>query len=171
MYPDLPNLSRVSVTCCRVGIRSSPRVERFGEAEVEHLHRSVVANLDVRRLQIPMDDSMLMGLLQRLGELPGNRKHVLQRQGAERQPRPEILAFDQLHGDSLDAVCLFEAVYVSDRWMIERGECLRFALKTFQSFGVGSDNLRQDLQRHLTMELRVGTPGRPLPCLPHRSVP
>ena len=85
--------------------------------------------------EIPMDDSMLMGLLERLGELASDQKHVFQRQGAERQPRREVLTLDQLHGDRLDAVRLFEAVDVCDGGMIQRGECLRFALKTFQAFG------------------------------------
>ena len=49
--------------------RRAGRVHRLREAEVEHLHRAVGADLDVRGLQIAMDDALLVRGLERLGDL------------------------------------------------------------------------------------------------------
>ncbi len=55
------------------------RVERFGEAEVEHLHRAVRAHLDVRGLQVAVDDPLLVRGLERLRDLPGDGQCFVER--------------------------------------------------------------------------------------------
>ena len=52
-------------------------VDRLGQAEVEHLHRAVGADLDVGRLQVPMDDALLVRGLERLGNLPRDRQRLV----------------------------------------------------------------------------------------------
>ena len=56
--------------------RGSRRVHRLGETEVEHLHRAVGADLDVGRLQIAMDDALLVRRLERVGDLARDRQRV-----------------------------------------------------------------------------------------------
>src|SRR5262249_5977077 len=50
---------------------------RLGETEVEHLHRSAGGNLDVGRLQVAMNDALLMRGLERLGNLSTNGNRIL----------------------------------------------------------------------------------------------
>ena len=45
-------------------------IHRLGQTKVEHLHRAVRADLDVRRLQIAVDDAVVVRGFQRLGNLP-----------------------------------------------------------------------------------------------------
>jgi hypothetical protein len=42
-----------------------------------------------------------------------------------------------------------------DVWMIERRQRLRFARESRQAIGIAGKGVRQDLQRDLTIELRV----------------
>ena len=51
----------------------------FRQPEVEHLHRAVIPYLDVRRLQIAMDDSLFVRGLERLGDLLRNRQRLVDR--------------------------------------------------------------------------------------------
>jgi hypothetical protein len=39
--------------------------------------------------------------------------------------------------------------------MVERGDCLRFALEPLEAFGVAGEQFRQDLERHVAAKLRV----------------
>ena len=73
------------------------RIHRFGQPEVEHLHRAVGADLDVRGLEIAMDDALLVRGFQRLGDLLRDRQRVGERDRAARDVRGQILALDELH--------------------------------------------------------------------------
>jgi hypothetical protein len=44
----------------------------LGEAEVEHFDGAVRTELDVCRLQVAVDDALLVGCLKRIGDLPGD---------------------------------------------------------------------------------------------------
>ena len=52
-------------------------------------------------------------------------------------------------------VGLFEAVNVCDVRMIEGGECFRFALEPREPFGVARERVRENFQRHITIQLQV----------------
>ena len=45
------------------------RLHRLGEAEVEHLHRAVGPHLDIRGLEIAVDDPLLVRRFERLRDL------------------------------------------------------------------------------------------------------
>ena len=57
----------------------------LGQAEVEHLHDAVGRDLDVCRLQVPMDDPSRVRRLQRIGDLPGDRERF-RRAGSDPAP-------------------------------------------------------------------------------------
>ena len=50
----------------------SPRLCLARQPEVQHLHGAVLADLDVRGLQIPMDDTGLVGRFEGFGDLLGD---------------------------------------------------------------------------------------------------
>ena len=78
----------------RAGPRSAvrPLLERFREAEIEDLHRAVVPDLDVGRLEVAMHDPLLVSGLQRLGNLLRDWERLVERDGtssdAVRERRP-----------------------------------------------------------------------------------
>ena len=68
-------------------------LHRLREAEVQHLHRAVGSHLDVRGLQIAVDDPLLVRRFERLGDLPRDRQRFVERDRrrarcAARDPRP-----------------------------------------------------------------------------------
>ena len=68
-------------------------LHRLREAEVEHLHRAVGAHLDIRGLQIAMDDALLVRRFERLRDLLRDRQRLVERNRAprdalRRDPRP-----------------------------------------------------------------------------------
>jgi hypothetical protein len=66
--PDSPTTGTTRVR--RVGDGGAGRVPGFREPEVQRLHRAVRAHLDVRRLQVPMDDPLLVRGFERLRSAP-----------------------------------------------------------------------------------------------------
>ena len=67
-------------------------IQQLGAARREH---------HVGRLQIPMDDTMLMGRRQRVGDLDGVPQCLIQWDHAAAQARSERLALDELHHEIL----------------------------------------------------------------------
>jgi hypothetical protein len=75
-------------------------IERFCKAEVEHLDRAVRADLDVRRLQIPVDDALVVRGLEGVGNLPADRDRVWHGHRADVRERRTL---DQFHDERADA--------------------------------------------------------------------
>ena len=102
-----------------------------------------------------MDDALLVRRLERVGDLPRDRQRFIERKPALGDPLGERRPFDQLHDERRGPVRLFEPVDAADVRMIQRGERLRFTLKSRDAFGIGDERLGQDLDRDLAIELRV----------------
>ena len=78
--PDLRRTLRQRRRVQRVGRAArASRIERLREPEVQHLDRAVGPHLDVRRLQIAMDDAVLVRRLERIGDLPRDRQRFVER--------------------------------------------------------------------------------------------
>ena len=135
----------MSVGDVRIARRRTSPFEGFGQTEVEHFHRAVGAHLDVRGLQIAVDDALLVRGFERVGDLPGDRQRLSERHRPARDPLREILALDQLQHEGLDAVGLLEAVNGADVGMIERGKDARLPLQARQSGGMGPERSREIL--------------------------
>ena len=59
--------------------RSTGRFKRLRKAEVQHLHRTVRADFDVRRLEIAMDDPLLVRRFERFSNLLRDRERLVER--------------------------------------------------------------------------------------------
>jgi hypothetical protein len=79
-------------------------LERFGEAEVEHLHAPLGRHLHVRRLEVAVDDALLVRRVERAGDLDRDRERLVDRQRPLRDPLGERLAFDQFEDEEPRAV-------------------------------------------------------------------
>ena len=123
--------------------------------EIEHLHRAVGPNLDVRGLQIAMNDPLLVRRFEDFGDLLGDGQCFVDRDGAARNPLRQIVALDELEDECRDPVALFESVDRRDIGMVDRGEDFRFALETSESFGISGHQSGQHLDRHLAFQVRV----------------
>ena len=137
------------------GPRSGPRslipIERFRQTKVEHLHRAVVAELDVRRLQIAMDDAAIVRRLERVAICRAIADRFLERDGATRDalrksPRPSTSSITRRGGDlrrRRSARC----------WDDSAPRALRLrAAKRASRSRIGRDLVGQHLDRHLALQ-------------------
>ena len=138
--------------------RTRGGLQGLGQAKVEHLHGAVRADFDVGGLQVTVDDPLLVRRLQRLRDLLRDRQRVVEGDLSARDPLRQVLALDQLHDQGTDAARFLQAVNVGDVGVIQRRQGLRFACEPSQPFGVPRKRVGQDLQRHVTIELRVACP-------------
>ena len=104
-----------------------------------------------------MDDIGLMGRFQGLGDLLKDFQRLGQRQRTVADPFGQGLALGQLHHQKALAAILLEAMDGGDVGMIQFRQDLGFALKAGQPFRIVGKLIGQDLDRHLTIELRVGS--------------
>ena len=112
--------------------------QRLRQAEVEHLDRRRLAQLDVGRLQVAVDDTAARAR-PRAPRRSARRSAAPRRaaSGAARESmRREVLALDELHHERLDAaVASSSAVDLRDVRVIERGKELRLALEAASRSG------------------------------------
>ena len=151
--------ARPAALCGRV-IQQRSRCRRLAlrDSEVEDLDHAGVRDLDVLRLEIAVHDPLAVRLLQSRGDLPGDGEALVHGQGAGRQELGQGGALDQLHHDGAHAVPLFEAEDRGDVGVLQLGQELRFALEPCPAIRVVSDLCRQNLDRHVPLQLGVGRP-------------
>jgi len=78
---------------------SGGRIERLGEAEVQHLDRAIRSHLDVRRLQIAVNDPGGVRGLERVGNLSRDRQGFVEWKGTTGDAIGERRPLDQLHDE------------------------------------------------------------------------
>ena len=136
------------------------------QPEVQHLHRTVVTHLDVGRFQIPVDDPLLVCCFEGFGDLLSNRQRLVERDSASFDAVSQRRPFDEFQNQRPDAVSFLQAVDVADVRVIQRSQNLCLTLEPRESFWVSRERFRQDLERHLALELGI----RRLIDLPHPTL-
>ena len=85
---------------------------------------------DVRRLQISVDDLVLVRLLERLGDLGADQDHFAQPERLALDTHLKRLADDVLHRDTRSAVGFGDLVDLADERMVERCRRTRLPLES-----------------------------------------
>ena len=131
------------------------RLEDLGQAEVEHLDPPFRCDVDVRRLQVAVNDALLVSGLERLGNLSGERGRFLDWNRSTHQARRERLTLDELQDEVPRRPNLLQVVDGPDVWMIQRREHFRLALKAGDAIGILRDGVRQALDGYFALEFHV----------------
>ena len=111
-----------------------------------------------------MDDAALVRGFQRVGHLAPDGNRLGNRQAGHTRPPGSCeaigqgLAFDQLHHQRLQPAAFFDPVQRRDVGMVHRRQRSRLVLQASEAPGVETMLLRQQLQRHITLE--PGVPAR-----------
>jgi hypothetical protein len=138
------------VSCERRGRRS------FRDSEVEHLRRAIRTNLDVRRLQIAMDDAPFVRGVEGIGDLPGDPARLVDRHRAVQKEIGERRPFDEFqHERAQVPVGVGRPVNAVDRGdvlMIERREQVGFTLEAGEAIGIARELAGQHLDRNVAAE-------------------
>src|SRR5262249_40918711 len=133
-------------------------VREFREAEVQNFHGAVVPDLDVRGLQIAMDDSLFVRGFEGVSDLPADGQRIVERDGTLSDAIRQRRALDQLHHQPVNETGVFDAVDVGDVRVIERREHLRLAAKPRKAVRVRCHSFREYLDGHVPIQLRVARP-------------
>ena len=95
------------------------RLRQLRKAEVEDFDRAIVANLDVRRLQIAMDDALLVRRFERVGDLPGDLQGFGESDWSPRDAIGQRRPLDEFHREKRTARCVFQSVDLRDVGMVQ----------------------------------------------------
>ena len=163
MYDGVPTIDPIPVAAGFVGFgdteigigNGAAAVERLRKAEVEHLDGAIRPQLDVRRLQVAVDDAVLVGGFDRFDDLSRDWQGIVERKRTLCDTVGEGRALDQLEHQRVNVPTFFESVDRSDVRMVERRENLRFALESRETVGIGREGIREDLERDVAIEPRI----------------
>ena len=113
---------------------------------------------DVRRLEIAVDDPLVVRRLERLRRSRARWRVPRQPAAALSRSARQRLAVDQLEHEETLAVRFLEAVNAADMRVVQSGEDLRFTAKPRQALRIVRDAVGQSLQRNVAAEIRVPRP-------------
>ncbi len=142
----------------RGGAVGRTRRASLGEAEVEQFQSAVGRDPEVGRLQVAVDDSLVVGGLERVRDLHAERRGLSPCAGSLREPVRERDARHELHDEHAPAIRFEEVVDARDVRVVERGQRTGFPPQPGHARRIAREGLRQDLERHVTAELRVRGP-------------
>ena len=120
-------LGRHVVVLARVARRGE-----LGESEVEDLHRAVLGDHDVGRLEIAVGDAALVRDGQGLDQRGGDLDRALDRQPVTGDDLVEALAVDELHRDDVADFRLLDREDGDDVGVRQRRHGLRLATEALQ---------------------------------------
>jgi hypothetical protein len=103
-----------------------------------------------------MDDALLVRRFERLGDLLRDRECLVQLDRASHNALGQILTLDPFHDKGVNAWRFLDRINRGDVWMIQRRERLRFAFKSRETFRVGGEYVRQNLDRDLPAQCGIG---------------
>jgi hypothetical protein len=130
-------------------------VDSLGQSEIEHLDTAAGRSLDIRRLQIPMDDALGMCGLKRAGGLACDCQCFRQRQRPWTEAIGQRVALDQLEDECDDIFTFLERVNARDVRMIQRRQDLRLAPEASDTGAVVSQRRREHLDGDVPTKLDV----------------
>ncbi len=124
--------------------------EGLGQPEIQDLDLAFRGDLDVGGLEVAVDDALLVGGFERLGDLPGQVQGLV-----EPDRTAERLAGRQLQHQERHPFGLLEPVDRGDIGMVQRRQQAGFPLEAGQPLRIPRERFGQDLDRHLAAEARV----------------
>ena len=115
-------------------------LQRLRQSEVQHFHCAVFAHLDVARLQVAMDDALLMRGFESSGNLAGQRDRFVHRQRVPIEPfRQRRTLYEFQYETRGRMVFTFEILQAVDRTnvrMVQQRKDLCLALEPREPLGI-----------------------------------
>ena len=138
------------------GRRPAGRVGlQLGEAEVEHLEAPILGEHQVRRLQVPVRDALLMCGRQRTAQGDADLEQLVLGHALLGQQLIQRAPLDPLHGQDVQVADVLDREDRDDVGMVERRQGLGLALEAGQAFRVAGKVGGQDLEHDAALEIQV----------------
>ena len=137
-------------------LRHGAAGERLGEAEVGQVRRAGRVEHDVLRLQVAVDDALLVRRREPLADLTEQREEPRQRKAPlALEHALEVLALDVLHRQVPDPVVLAEVVDAKDVPVRDAAGELDLPLEALEDLAVLRDLGTDELEGHVAVELQI----------------
>ncbi len=91
----------------------------FGQVEVEDFYLVIFTNHHIRRFQITVDNSVVVGRLKGIRNLAGNLQGIGQRQRSSGKLQSQIFIGQQFHGEEVYVICGMKTVDGGDVRVVE----------------------------------------------------
>ena len=118
-------------------------------------NRACLRQHDVGGFEIAMDDPLAMRLVERVGDLGGDRQRLVERERPVLEPRGQRLALEMRHDQVVGAIDAADVVDAADVGMIQRSDSSCLAFEAGSQIRIVSDFTRQNLDRHRAIEAGV----------------
>ena len=102
-----------------------------------------------------MNNALLMGGFERLGDLSGDGQGFINRDGPFGNPVGQLRSLDEFEDQGLRVTGRFQTVNRADIGVIQRRQDFGFALEPSETVRIGGECLRQDLEPHIPVERGV----------------
>ncbi len=161
----MPSTCRAEVSV--YGILRHRAVDQLSQAEVGDLHPPLTIEQDILRLDVAMDDSLLVRELQRVAELRHDRHRLLRRQMPDLEHPAEVRAVHVLHEEVVPPLHLPEIINRDDVGMVQPSQRPRLADEPLLKARIAIDARRKDFERDQPIEPAMA-------CLvhhPHSAAP
>src|SRR5262249_34736123 len=112
-------------------------------------------DLDIRWLEIAMDDPLPVRCLEGLRDLTRNRDSLVDLESAALDPIGKRRAFDELQHERVNAARVLEAMNGRDVLMIQRRQHLCFALESREAIGIVREDRWKDLDCDVAIQFRI----------------
>ena len=128
-------------------------VRELGQTEVGDLQLAAFVQQQVLRLDVAVDDAVVMGVLQGRADLRHDGQRLARRQPAAVQQLPQVGPVDVLHQEIEPLIPPAEIVHGHDVRMIEQRQGAGLAGEPFGKRRVVGDGGSEDLQGHRAAQL------------------
>jgi hypothetical protein len=128
-------------------------IHQLRQTEVGNFHSPPRVDQNVFRLDVSMDDPLVVRELQGLTDLGHDPESLFGLEPPIADERPEVHAIDEFHNEIEVLVRSAEIIDVHNVGMVEFGQSPRLARESFGEGGLLTEGRRKNLQRHEAIEL------------------
>ena len=135
--------------------RRATVIRQLRQPKIEDLGLPAGSQKNVGRFQVAMHDALVVGDIERIGNLDSDVEDLIQRKRMAVDLLGEAFAFEQLHGDEVLPIALLDGVDGADVGMVQPGGGARLLLEPLQSVCVPLEVAGQEFQRHVAAQPAV----------------
>src|SRR5262245_39857561 len=125
------------------------------QPKVENLGNAAPGDEDVRRLDVPMNDTLRVSRVESVCDLDAKVEHRFDLQWLALDAAFQGFALQKLHGDERFALMLFNLIDCADIRMVKRRGGLRLALKPLERLMIPGTAFGQELECDQAMQFQV----------------
>ncbi len=140
---------------CRIGWQRTARSTcpyKLRQSKVRHLHAAAAVQQDVLRLDVAVDDALVVRELERIANLGHNGQRLARAYATAGEQLSQVHPVHEFHDEEIQSIRPAKIMDGDDARVVELGQRLGFAGEPFGKRGVVSNSGGQNLERHDSVE-------------------